>query len=331
MNISALTLAVATLLTCVAPAQAASQHRAADTALSADTLNAATGTPLLSAPAHGLAVARVQILLDRAWFSPGEIDGRFSDNLRRTLRAFQATHGLTVTGRVDAPTWSALKADDGPLFTTYRITAKDAAGPFTRTPGPMMERAKLKSLDYQSLTEALAERFHVSPQLLRQWNAAPPVEGAELVVPELGSGAVAPGVHAHSVRIDKSERMLFVLDAAQRTLAVFPISIGGPRDPLPLGPMKIANEVTNPVFTYDPALLKSAPRSDSKVDIAAGPNNPVGNVWLGLSKPHWGIHGTPEPSRLGRAETNGCIHLTNWDARRLSLLAKPGFVVDVRE
>lgn len=95
--------------------------------------------------------------------------------------------------------------------------------------------------------------------------------------------------------------------------------------------MKITNEVKNPVFTYDPALIKSARASDSKTDIQPGPNNPVGNMWLGLSKPHWGIHGTPNPSRLGREETNGCIHLTNWDAQRLASVAKAGFVVDVRE
>jgi len=100
---------------------------------------------------------------------------------------------------------------------------------------------------------------------------------------------------------------------------------------LSMGADGIVNEVKNPTFTYDPALLKDAKPGTSKTDVAPGPNNPVGNVWLGLSKPHWGIHGTPNPERLGRAETNGCVHLTNWDAQRLSTLAKPGFVVDVRD
>jgi lipoprotein-anchoring transpeptidase ErfK/SrfK len=122
-----------------------------------------------------------------------------------------------------------------------------------------------------------------------------------------------------------------VLGADEKVVASFPVSIGGPRDPLPIGRMKIVNEVKNPSFTYDPALLKDAKPGTSKTEIAPGPNNPVGNVWLGLSKPHWGIHGTPKPERLGREETNGCVHLTNWDAQRLSTLAKAGFVVDVRE
>jgi len=113
-------------------------------------------------------------------------------------------------------------------------------------------------------------------------------------------------------------------------VAAFPVSIGGPRDPLPVGRMKIVNEVQNPSFTYDPALLKSASKDHVKVEMRPGPNNPVGNMWLGLSKPHWGIHGTPVPARLGREETNGCVHLTNWDAHRLSTLARAGTVVDVR-
>ena len=94
--------------------------------------------------------------------------------------------------------------------------------------------------------------------------------------------------------------------------------------------MAIKNEVKNPIFTYDPQLLKTAPKGAEKVDIAAGPNNPVGSIWMGLTKPHWGIHGTPNPSNVGHSETNGCIHMTNWDAERLSTLAKAGFKVDVK-
>jgi lipoprotein-anchoring transpeptidase ErfK/SrfK len=113
-------------------------------------------------------------------------------------------------------------------------------------------------------------------------------------------------------------------------LAVFPISIGGPQDPLAIGVMRIVSEIPNPTFTYAPALLKNAPKDAEKVEIAPGPNNPVGTMWLGLSKPHWGLHGTPNPSKLGHEETNGCIHLTNWDVQRLAKLVKPGFEVDVR-
>ena len=94
--------------------------------------------------------------------------------------------------------------------------------------------------------------------------------------------------------------------------------------------MKITNEVSNPSYTYDPALLKSAKPGEVRTEIRPGPNNPVGTMWLGLSKPHWGIHGTPTPARIGDEETDGCIHLTNWDAARLSALVRAGFEVDVQ-
>ena len=125
--------------------------------------------------------------------------------------------------------------------------------------------------------------------------------------------------------------MLQLNDREGLVIAQFPVSFGGPLDPLPLGKMKIANEVKNPTFTYDPKLLKDAKPGYTKVDIPPGPNNPVGNMWIGLSKPHWGIHGTPAPAKVGRMETNGCLHLTNWDAAKVSSAVSPGMVIDVRD
>ena len=308
--------------------------RAEAPAAAVERLNGAGATPPLAAGTRGPAVVRAQILLDRAWFSPGEIDGRFSTNMRRTVAGFQSARGLAKTGRVDAATWQALQADTGPAFALYTVTPADAAGPYAPIPADMMERAQLKSLGYESIQEALGERFHMSPTLLRELNRGGAFDaGSEIVVADVAgasAASAAPG-KAASIEIDKSERMLFVLGAEGKVLAGFPISIGGPLDPLPVGRMKIANEVRNPSFTYDPALLKNARPGTRKAEIAPGPNNPVGNMWLGLTKPHWGIHGTPQPERLGREETNGCVHLTNWDAQRLSTLAKAGFTVDVRE
>jgi len=211
----------------------------------------------------------------------------------------------------------------------HKITDQDAAGPFLPIPADMMERAKLKKLGYESAVEALAEKFHASPQLLRDLNPRKTFKaGEEVTVPDVL--ASKPPGKPTSVTVIKSDRLLQALDREGRVLAQFPVSIGGPQDPLPLGKLKITNEVKDPVFTYDPKLLWDAKPGYTKVDIAPGPNNPVGVLWIGLSKPHWGIHGTPSPAKVGRAETHGCLHLTNWDALKVSSLVAAGFAVDVQ-
>lgn len=326
---SAIALAFAAtpaLATKHAPSQAAAALQGVDI----DSVNNANDTPLLKSGSRGPAVVRAQILLDRAWFSSGEIDGRFASNMQRIVKAYQLSRGLEATGSVTPETWQALREAGGAVLTRYMITDKDAAGPFYKVPTDPEARRQLKAMPYESLEEAMAERFHTSPAYLKQINPRNRIAaGSEIVVPNVVGGK--PPANAASIEIDKSARVLYVLDTGKRSLAAFPISIGSERsDPLPIGVMSIKNEVKNPSFTFDPVLLKNQPNNARKMELPPGPNNPIGNIWLGLSKPHWGIHGTAVPSNVGHSETNGCIHLTNWDAERVSMLAKAGFKIEVR-
>lgn len=299
--------------------------------LTAGSVNAADLAPLVTSDSRGAAALRAQILLERARFSPGEIDSAYGSNMRRAVAGFQASNGLEANGNVDAATWAALDRDTAPVLTAYKLSAADVAGPFTRMPADMMNKSKLPSLGYTSAIEALGEKFHASPRLLQQLNPGKDFsrEGEEIIAPSVEPGTPMPAVA--KVVVDKSDFTVSLLDAADKVIAQYPASTGSEHDPLPTGEWKILGVSKNPTFHYNPKLFWDANPEHSKATIPAGPNNPVGVVWVDLSKEHYGIHGTPEPSKIGKTESHGCIRMTNWSALAMSAAVKPGMPAMLQE
>lgn len=271
--------------------------------------NAATVGP----HAKGDQVLRAQVLLDRAHFSSGEMDGAYGSNMRKAIVGFQKLHQLPLTGVVDAATWTELERDQAPVLDTYTVTAQDVAGPYTPVPAGMMAKAKLPALGYASLAEALGERFHSSPDLLRRLNPGKSLTraGTQLTVPNVAAAKPLP--KASSILVDAHDGTLTLLDAGGMPFAQFPASTGSKHDPLPEGRWQVRGVATNPEYRYNPKLFWDAKAGDAKARLAAGPNNPVGVAWIELSKEHYGIHGTPEPGKIGKTQSHGCIRLTNWD------------------
>jgi lipoprotein-anchoring transpeptidase ErfK/SrfK len=287
-------------------------------------LDAATvNDPNAAKASTAAGILRAQILLDRAKFSPGEIDGRPGANFDRAIAGFQEAHSLPASGKLDDALWQALNADSGPLLVPYRITEADVAGPFTEIPSDLIEQSKLAKLGFATPTEALGEQFHVSPTLLKRLNPTAKFEaGEEIQVPNVLTGGPST-VKAAKVTVSKAGTVR-ALDATGNVLAQFPCSSGSEHDPLPIGTWKIKGVSRNPTFNYNPELFWDATPGHTKATISAGPNNPVGVVWIDLSKEHYGIHGTPEPGNVGHTQSHGCIRLTNWDATKLAAMVSPG-------
>jgi lipoprotein-anchoring transpeptidase ErfK/SrfK len=285
----------------------------------------AVNNPAQKVFAHGVkgaGVVRAQILLGRAHFSCGEIDGTFGSNFQKALTAFQEERKLPVSGALDAATWGAINTDTAPALIDYTITPEDLKGPFEPIPADVKEQAKLPHLGYASSLEAMGEKFHSSPELLQALNPGANFElaGQHLTVPNI---LVTPPPRAGSITVSKEESSVRAYDSAGSLLAFYAATIGSEHDPLPVGKWKINGVAHNPKFHYNPDLFWDA-KVTEKETLPPGPNNPVGLVWIDLSKEHYGIHGTPEPGKVGHATSHGCIRLTNWDAVELATMVRPG-------
>lgn len=329
---SAIVIAIATLPVAVpafaqdAPAKAVPAQR------SPATVEPAIATTPVTQPSDEVVrELRAQILLERAWFSPGEIDGQWGSKSRMAMTAFQQARALPVTGELDDASVAALDADGSPALVNYTISDADVAGPFVPTPSGVAAKAKMKSIPYQSAAEALGEKFHASPALLRSLNpgVSLDVPGGNLRVPNVVD--VAPLAMAAKIVVDKSDAVLRLIDAAGTAYAQFPITSGSSEFPLPIGDWTITSINPNPWYSYDPALIVGAKKTDRKALLPPGPNGPVGTMWMALSKPHYGIHGTPEPGLIGRTQSSGCVRLTNWSANAVAQAVSANITVSMQE
>ncbi len=283
------------------------------------------GRPLIAEPAEWHRNIAWQVALDRSGFSPGLIDGTIGRKTELATREFQRSRGLSVTGRLDSPTASALGVGPKSAVVAYSIEAADFAG-VGPVPENWIEKSNLPRLAYESLEAALAERFHCTRGLLRRVNPDRDLTtigvGDTIVVPRLSNDVEV--LRGDSLVVNLAEKTIRVLDAGGELVALFHCSIAKRREKCPTGETTVAVITENPTYTFDPKMWPEVKGVDRKLLIPAGPRNPVGLCWIGLHLPGYGIHGSPAPEMIGKTGSHGCFRLTNWDSLRLARMIRVG-------
>jgi lipoprotein-anchoring transpeptidase ErfK/SrfK len=295
-----------------------------------------TQPPSISTPRASLAgasedVAKIQIVLSRIGASPGVIDGRMGDNVNKAIATYQELRGEAMRTYDKQSIDDVLAETGGDAFVEYEITPVDAAGPFIASvPEDYGEKAQLETLGYTSVAEKLAERFHMDENYLRALNPGVNFErpGTRLRVANVPRPKREPVVR---IIADKSSKQVRAFDATGRLVVAYPATIGSQATPSPTGTHTVERIALDPEYTYNPKINFKQGDNDRVLTIPPGPNGPVGSVWIALSKPTYGIHGTPEPSKIGKTYSNGCIRLTNWDAQELAKLVSKGVTVEFQE
>jgi lipoprotein-anchoring transpeptidase ErfK/SrfK len=270
------------------------------------------------------AIVKLQVLLDRAGASPGVIDGYDGENVRKALIAFEAMHGLQPDGHFGPDVADALPEATA-VVGGYTVTADDLARLVPPIPADYAEQATFARLDYTSVPEELAERFHMDVDLLMALNPGATFSVGETIA-VTDPGADRQGEVA-AIEADKSLRQVRAYAADGTLLVAYPATIGSTDTPSPSGTYTVEAVVPDPDYTYNPKVNFQQGSNTEVLTLPPGPNNPVGSTWIDLSKPTYGIHGTPEPSLIDKTASHGCVRLTNWDAAELAGMVKKGVTV----
>ncbi len=283
---------------------------------------------------RGPSVLRAQVLLDRANFSPGSIDGRWGKNSEIAVHWFQREEGIPPTGTIDEQTFRLLAGRaNGPALVQHTLTADDVSGPFTKIPEDVYEKEKLDCLCYETLTEKLGERFHVSPAMLVRLNPGVDIDtlqaGAQILVPNVNPPRPENATKSVAkIVVSVKGNYLHAMDASGNMIRHSPTTVGSEYDPSPNETLNITAIAHDPHFHYQPKLFAHVDDSEAEAHLKPGPNSPVGIVWMALSKPHFGIHGTSDPESIGYASSAGCVRLPNWEARDLARIVDKGVTVE---